>query len=452
MKYKPYTSYRPSGIEWLGDIPAHWEVKRLKATVMGCQNGVWGAEPNGNDDIVCVRVADFDRVRFRANTDKPTFRSIETDVFQTRKLYPGDLLLEMSGGGEKQPVGTVVQYCDDQPAVCSNFIAQLRPLHGTNSRFLTYLHSTLYAMRINVRSIKQSTGIQNLDKDSYLNEAAGFPPLSEQQAIASFLDQETAKLDALIVKKEHLIELLKEKRTTLISQTITQGLDFNVSMKPSEVEWLGDIPAHWEVKRLKATVMGCQNGVWGAEPNGNDDIVCVRVADFDRVRFRANTDKPTFRSIETDVFQTRKLYPGDLLLEMSGGGEKQPVGTVVQYCDDQPAVCSNFIAQLRPLHGTNSRFLTYLHSTLYAMRINVRSIKQSTGIQNLDKDSYLNEAAGFPPLSEQQAIASFLDQETAKLDALVAEMAEVINRLKELRSALISAAVTGKIDVREEVA
>ena len=450
-KYKTYPAYRPSGVEWLGKVPAHWNVTRLRATVLGWQNGVWGTEPKGSNDIACVRVADFDRVKFRANMSRPTVRSIEPDVIQTRMLYPGDLLLEVSGGGEKQPVGAVVIFDNEQPAVCSNFIAQLRPSEGFESRYLTYLHSALYSTRVNVRSIKQSIGIQNLDKASYLNEPAGFPPFPEQRAIAGFLDRETAKIDSLVAKMERLIELLQEKRIALISRAVTKGLDPNVPMKASGVEWLGEMPDHWEVKRLRATVLGCQNGVWGAEPNGSNDIACVRVADFDRVKFRANTSRPTLRSIEADVIRKRMLYPGDLLLEVSGGGEKQPVGTVVMYDDKQPAVCSNFIAQLRPSEGFESRYLTYLHSTLYSARVNVRSVKQSIGIQNLHKASYLNEAAGFPPLPEQQAIAGFLDRETTKIDALISKVREAIDRLTELRTALISAAVTGRIDVREEV-
>ena len=249
--FKPYPAYKPSGAEWLGDVPAHWEVRRLRTTVLGYQNGVWGAEPSGNNDIACVRVADFDRIRLRANMDKPTFRSIEPSDIQTHSLYPGDLLLEGSGGGEKHPVGAVVLYDSEKPAVCSNFIAQLRPSDGFESRFLTYLHFTLYSARVNVRSIKQSIGIQNLDKASYLNEAAALPPLPEQHAISAFLDRETARIDAMVSREERLIELLQEKRTALITRAVTRGLDPNAPMKDSGVEWLGEIPEHWEVKRLK---------------------------------------------------------------------------------------------------------------------------------------------------------------------------------------------------------
>ena len=112
-------------------------------------------------------------------------------------------------------------------------------------RYLAYLHAALYAAKINTRSIKQSTGIQNLDSSSYLNESAGLPGLSEQRAIADFLDRETARIDALVAKKERLIKLLQEKRTALITRAVTRGLDPTVPMKDSGVEWLGEIPAHW---------------------------------------------------------------------------------------------------------------------------------------------------------------------------------------------------------------
>ena len=247
-KYKPYPAYKPSGVEWIGEIPAHWEVRRLKDSVISYQNGVWGEDPDGSNDIMCVRVADFDRVSLRVRSKIPTLRSVDPRVVKERGLFPGDLLLEVSGGGDKQPVGTVVVYDHQQPAVCSNFISQLRPAEDFDSIFLTYLHSALYSARINVRSIKQSIGIQNLDKVNYMNEVAGFPSLPEQKAIAAFLDRETARIDALVSKKERLIELLQEKRTALITRAVTKGLDPETRMKDSGVEWLGDIPAHWEVK------------------------------------------------------------------------------------------------------------------------------------------------------------------------------------------------------------
>ena len=451
-RYRSYPAYKDSGVEWLGEIPEHWEIKRLRSTVKSCQNGVWGIDPDGLQDIVCVRVADFDRVCFRANIANPTLRSVEPKVISARGLERGDLLLEKSGGGENQPVGAVVLYDHGIPAVCSNFVARMVLAKGFDSRFMSYLHAALYSLRINTKHIKQSTGIQNLDSSGYLDEAVVLPPgTDEQRSISSFLDRETARIDALVAKKRRLIELLQEQRAALITRAVTKGLDPSVPMTDSGVEWLGEIPEHWEIKRLRSTVKSCQNGVWGIDPDGLQDIVCVRVADFDRVCFRANIANPTLRSVEPKVISARGLERGDLLLEKSGGGENQPVGAVVLYDHGIPAVCSNFVARMVLAKGFDSRFMSYLHAALYSLRINTKHIKQSTGIQNLDSSGYLDEAVVLPPgTDEQRSISSFLDIETAQIDALAYKVLEAIELLNDLRTAVISAAVTGKIDVREE--
>jgi type I restriction enzyme S subunit len=325
----------------------------------------------------------------------------------------------------------------------------LRPRNGTDAAFIAY--SIPLPLGI-INDLTYSTTVKHLSSLDVRKILIGTPPGDEQLAISGFLDRETAKIDSLMARKERLIELLQEKRTALITRAVTRGLDSNVPTKDSVVAWLGEIPAHWEVNRLRYTVAGCQNGVWGDEPDGLNDILCVRVADFDRVRFRVIIDDPTYRSVKPRYAQTRRLQLGDLLLEKSGGGEKQPVGAVVVYDHYEPAVCSNFIARLAVSAGFDCRFLTYLHAALYAAQINTRSIKQSTGIQNLDSTSYLSELVGLPELAEQRAIATFLDRETAKIDILIAKVREAISLLKEFRTALISAAVTGKIDVRNEAA
>ena len=447
-RFSRYPEYRDSGVEWLGEIPVHWEVGRLKKTVSECQNGVWGEDPDGTNDIACVRVADFDRDTFSVDVSSLTLRHVNPRALSKHGLRVGDLLLEKSGGGDRQPVGAVVILANDLPAVCSNFIARMPVNDGYSPVFLVYLHAALYSNRINVRSIKQSIGIQNLDSGSYLNELVGLPPLDEQYDIARFLDRETAKVDSLVAKQQELIRLLQEKRTALVNHAVMKGLDPDVAMKDSGVVWLGEIPVHWEVGRLKETVCKCQNGVWGEDPDGTNDIACVRVADFDRDTFSVDVSSLTLRHVDPKALSTHRLRVGDLLLEKSGGGERQPVGAVVILANDLSAVCSNFIARMRVNDGYSPVFLVYLHAALYSNRINVRSIKQSIGIQNLDSGSYLNELVGLPPIDEQYDIARFLDCEAAAIDELVAKANDAIDRLNEYRTALISAAVTGKIDVR----
>ena len=453
-KYKPYLDYKDSGVEWLGGMPAHWNVRRLKH-LLRSRKGAIKTGPFGSQLKITEMMAGEIKVYNQRSVIDGDFAigqnyiSLEKfDELRAFEVFPNDVLITTRG---------TIGLCAVVPVDSERGILHPCLMRMQFDRRLIHIHfielliqdSNCVLDQLELKS--NATTIDVIYSESLREVWLAVPPLPEQRAIAGFLDRETAKIDSLVAKKERLIELLQEKRTALISRAVTKGLDPDVPMKDSGVEWLGEMPAHWEVKRLRATVLGCQNGVWGAEPNGSNDIACVRVADFDRVKFRANTSRPTLRSIEADVIRTRMLYPGDLLLEVSGGGEKQPVGTVVMYDDKQPAVCSNFIAQLRPSEGFESRYLTYLHSTLYSARVNVRSVKQSIGIQNLHKASYLNEAAGFPPLPEQQAIAGFLDRETAKIDGLVSKIHEAIDRLKELRTAFISAAVTGKIDVREEV-
>ena len=421
-RLKPYPAYKPSCVEWLGEIPAHWEVKQLKRLCTFQYGDSLAADSRAEGN---VRVY---------GSNGPVGNH---NISNTR----GPCLVI----GRKGSFGKVNFSSPSVFAIDTTFFVDSR---HTDAQ-LRWLYYLLTVIRLDAAT--KDSAIPGLHREDAYVHMVPVCALSEQHAIAAFLDRETAKIDGLVAKKERLIELLQEKRTALISRAVTRGLDPNVPMKDSGVEWLGEIPAHWEMGRLRSTTLNSQNGVWGTEPDGKSDIPCVRVADFDRVTFRAITDWPTLRSIDPGVVETRGLHTGDLLLEVSGGGEKQPVGVVVVYDNVERAVCSNFIARLRPTKGYDSRFLTYLHSKLYSARINVRSIKQSIGIQNLDKASYLNEMVGFPPISEQQSIAEYLDRETVRLDTVVAKARKAIDHLKELRVALISAAVTGRIDVRQEV-
>ena len=444
-RFKPYPSYKESGVEWLGEIPAHWELKRLRSTLTSCQNGVWGDEPDGVHDVICVRVADFDRVRLKVDITDPTLRSIEPGVVAARGLHPGDLLLEKSGGGENQPVGALVLYDHMATAVCSNFVARATVAEGHEARFLTYLHAALYASRVNTCHIKQSTGIQNLDSASYLSESTGLPPQPEQRAIAAFLDRETARIDALVAKKERLIELLQEQRTALITRAVTKGLDPTVPMKDSGVEWLGEIPAHWEVSRIKwAAKM-----VSGHTPDKKidsywqgGDIPWVSLADTGQLR-------------EVDyIATTAVMTTSDGIAHSSA--HVLPEGTVVFSRDATIGLCAitragmavsqHFIgwvcgSRLRP---------EYLLFALRSMTQELERLTMGATVRTIGMPEVKSLATPIPPLAEQERIVSEVLHRRARLDALVTKVGEAIERLKELRSTLISAAVTGKIDVREE--
>jgi type I restriction enzyme, S subunit len=439
LRFKPYPEYKASGVEWLGEIPAHWEVKRLRSTVTSCQNGVWGEEPDGVHDVICVRVADFDRVRFRVDIADPTLRSIEPGVAAARGLHRGDLLLEKSGGGENQPVGALVLYDHNAPAVCSNFVARVSVSEGHDPRFLTYLHAALYACRINTRHIKQSTGIQNLDSASYLSESTGLPPAPEQRGIANFLDRETARIDALVTKKERLIELLEEQRTALITQAVTKGLEASVPLKDSGVEWLGQIPSHWGVRPLKHVTDFVNGFAFKPEEWGSVGTPIIRIENLN--------------GGENFNCTTRQLPPkyqaerGDLLFGWSGN-RGTSFGPFLWWRAGTHYVNQHIFRVVN--HNADTKWLYWM---LRAVTFYVE--KQAHGIIGMVHITR-GELGSIPipvlSLEEQQRIAQHLDFAQSRIDALVAKVQDAIARLKELRTALISAAVTGKLDVREEAA
>ena len=446
-RFRPYPAYKNSGVAWLGKIPAHWTVNRLRSTVTECQNGVWGEEARGIHDLVCVRVADFDRIQFRVRLDNPTLRSIEPRIAATRRLEANTLLLEKSGGGEKQPVGAVVIYDHGEPAVCSNFVARMPVADGCHPRYLTYLHAALYTARINTRSIKQSTGIQNLDSASYLNEAVGLPNGREQRAIAEFLNRETAKIDASVAKNERLIELLQEKRTALITRAVTRGLNPNVPTKDTGVQWLGETPTHWDIAPVYARYevalgkMLDAKRVTGESPGRylrNVDVQwdTVNVEDLPEMDF-----PPSERS-------RYLLHPEDLLV--CEGGE---VGrTAIWVGELEECFYQKAIHRVRPRSGSEiPRFFYFVMYALAKQGVfnaggNPNTIAHLTAVQ------LRHYRVPFPARSEQRAISELLDHDTVKIDALSAKIHEAIDHLKEFRTALISAAVTGKIDVRKEAA
>ena len=424
LGFKRYPKYRDSGVEWLGEIPAHWEVRRLRDTVRSCQTGIWGDDPTGDDDLVCVRVADFDRATLTVGLHKPTLRTINPLARDRHLLQSGDLLLEKSGGGDRQPVGVVVLFSWKGSAVCSNFIARMtvRDRHYC-PRFLTYLHDSLYRVGINRRSIKQSTGIQNLDSKSYLNERVAMPNLEEQRAVAAFLDLETERIDNLVRKKQRLVELLREERTVLISHAVTRGLDSDAPTKETGVEWLGAIPAHWKLQRLKAL----------SEMKSGESITSMSIRD--------SGPYPVFGGNGIRGYTSGFTHEGVHLL----------IGRQGALCGNVHVARGRFWASEHAVvvSPEQPNIVEWFGALLEAMDLNQYSVAAAQ--PGLAVDRLRDLQIPVPPDPEKHAIADFLDRETAGIDVLVAKVTEAIERLREYRTALMSAVVTGRIDVRHAV-
>jgi len=419
--------------------PAHWRTVRLKQTVTACQNGTWGDEPlGGADDVICVRVADFDRLRLRVDLRNPTWRSVPKPYRRGRMLDRGDLLLEKSGGGDGQPVGAVVLYEGDGPAVCSNFIARMPVAPGCDGRYLCYLHAALYHLRVNCRSINQSTGIQNLDSRTYLSEIIRVPDLPEQSQIAKHLDVQTALVDRLVRNKQRQLELIREKGDTLVSQATSGGLNCNAPRRRTAVAWLGEVPAHWRVTRLK--FIRSRAFLYGAgEPADGADRKCPRYIRITDLTEDGALREDTFQSLPERLAAPYILQDGDLLFVRSGA----TVGKTFRYRKEWGRACfASYLVRLRPDRFQIVPDYLYYYTQSCAFQHQVRLSTVQATIANLSADRYGNFAIPLPPLEEQRAIIEFLDRRTRVMDSLSRTIGLQIERLQEYRAALVVDLVT----------
>lgn len=428
---------KDSGAAWLGNVPAHWDV--VPATALFTESKERARDTDqmlsATQKYGVIPLAEFEEMEQRQVT-KAT-----VNLEMRKHVEVGDFVISMrsmDGGLERARAAGSVR----------SSYSVLRAGPEVEGRYFGALFkSSLYiqALRLTSNFIRDG---QDLSFTHVRQVRLPKPSLEEQAVIADYVDRTTARIDGLIAKKLRFINLLRKKRETVITHAVTKGLHAGRPMKESGVEWLGKVPAHWDVFRFKWSTVSCRNGLWGGEPDGIHDMECVRVADFNRPALTVNAEIPTLRAITQNERIGRVLERGNLLLEKSGGGENQPVGQVVRYGRDQQAICSNFIARIELAAGMDPRFWTYQHHAAYVARINVKSIKQTSGIQNLDQHQYLSESAVFPSFEEQTAIADYLDRATVRIDTLITKTERSIELLREHRIALITAAVTGKLDLQ----
>ena len=382
-----YDRYKDSGIPWLGEVPEHWEIKHSNQ-IFKIHNG---ATPKTSEpDYWGDEIAWFTPKDLGDNKNKEIAASLKMITKEGYENCGVSLAPAKSIALSKRaPIGHLAITL--LPAVVNQGCFLLEVLSPND---VNYLYYWLYANKSTLNSFGQGSTFMELPREKFAMLKISIPSEKEQTAIADYLDTKLGEIDALIGKQQTLLEKLAEQRTAVITHAVTKGLNPAAPMKNSGVEWLGDVPTHWDVKRLKNSINCSKNGIWGDEEKFDEnDMYCLRVADFNRTNFTISETNLTIRNINSKDYENRKLKKGDLLLEKSGGGDKQPVGFVVLNTVARKSVCSNFIAQLKLAENMNAQFWVYFHQFLYSLRINVRSIKQSTGIQNLDETLYFNELA-----------------------------------------------------------
>jgi type I restriction enzyme, S subunit len=436
-RFTPYPAYKDSGVEWLGEIPEHWEVAPVYARYQVALGKMLDAKRvTGESSGRYLRNIDvqWDSVNAEGLPEMD-FAPRERDRYLIRL---GDLLVCEGGEiGRTAIWGGQIEECFYQKA-----IHRVRP-HSDKEvpRFFYYLMYALAKRGVFVAGGNPNT-IDHLTAVQLSHYRLPFPPTGEQRAIAAFLDRETARVDALVAKKERLIELLREKRAALITRAVTKGLDPNVPMKDSGVEWLGEIPAHWEVLPLKR-ITSIKYGLGEPPQLLADGLPFVRATNVTRGRI-VDRDMQFVDPKDVPWNRDPALRTSDIIVVRSGA-----------YTGDSAIVPENYDGAIagydmvvRARQG-QPRFLAWSLLSQYVLEAQIEVGSVRTAQPHLNAEELGAVAIVLPPDSDQRTIATFLDRETAKLDALISKVRDAIDRLKELRTALISAAVTGKIDVRE---
>lgn len=383
---------------------------RLKYLFSKRIGGAWGNEPYEGNSIVCIRAADFDTNRLVHKTTDLTKRSFEDDEIRNKVLQEGDIIIEKSGGGENQPVGRVVRFSLKETALCSNFLEILRPNKEVlDPEFGAYMMYYLWISRSVTTSIKQTTGIQNLDINSLLNRKVHVPDLNIQKELSKSLNSEAAYIDRLVDTKVKFIELLSEKRQALIHQAVLKGLNPNIKMKDSGLEWLGKFPKHWSLERIK----------YLADLKSGEFITSDTITESDIY--------PVYGGNGLRGYTSEKTHSGEFVL----------IGR-------QGALCGN-------INYAKGDFWASEHAIVCKPKIdyNIFWFGELLRIMNLNQYSAAAAQPGLsveiiknlslpvPPIEEQDQIVKFINKGIDKIDKLIIATTRSNELLKERRAALI---------------
>lgn len=441
-RYKLYPAYKDSGVEWIGRVPAHWNVNRTKFAAK-LRSGHTPSRMHPEYWIECT-------IPWFGLADVWQIRDGQTDyVIETAEKI-SELGLANSAA-RLLPARTVIL----SRTASVGFSAILGVDMATTQDFVNwvcgstirpeYLLGVFRSMQSEFRRLTMGSTHQTI----YMPDVGAFstpiPPLSEQDAIVAFVREQTQRIDALVATKERLIELLQEKRTALITRAVTKGLDPNVPMKVSGVEWLGKIPAHWEVKPLTKYVIE-KSDYRGKTPEKVPSGIFLVTARNVRMGFIDYECSREFVAAEEYDEIMRRGLPknGDILFTTEA-----PLGNVARVDREDVALAQRIIRFRMNAKHFDSRFTLFAMMSGYFQR-QILSLSTGSTAEGLKASKLPMLWLVAAPTSEQTVIVELLDRETARVDALVSRIRDGINHFQELRSALISAAVTGKIDVREE--
>ena len=419
-----YTTYTCSGVEWLGDVPAHWGLMQL-GRIGKFSKGSGGTKtdevPKG---VPCIRYGDLytsHKFHIRASRSFVT----ETDALNYTPIRYGDILF--AGSGETiEEIGKSAVNLIESPACCGGDVILFRPARELDAMFSGYAtdcHQSQYQKSCMGRGIT----IMHIYGSELKNLWVALPPLAEQYAIARYLDHVNGRIQRYIQAKEKLISLLQEARQATIHRAVTRGLDPDVPLKPSGFEWLGDVPAHWEVRRLRY-------------------LADIRTGDRDTIERLDEGRYPFFVRSQTVEKINSWAFDGEAVLT---AGDGVGVGKVFHYIDGKFDYHQR-VYKFSDFSSVIGRF--FFHYFKATLRFKVLQGTAKSTVDSLRLPMLQDFPVVVPPLSVQTAVTSHLDKLTADIDIAIATARRQCELMQEYRTSLIAHVVTGKLDVRAAAA
>lgn len=431
-----YDRYKDSGVEWLGEIPAHWEVRR--------NLGVFDERKECNQPEAellsvtvsrgVIRQSEITAKKDSSNDDKSKYKVVRAGDLAYNKMRAWQGALGIS----------------DFEGIVSPAYVVLSPRNRKLSRYFHYLYRTpQFITEANRLSYGLCDDMNSLRYEHFKTSSSPIPPDDEIDCIVAFLDRKTAEIDALIAKKQRQIELLAEHKAILINRAVTRGLNPNAKLKPSGIEWIGDIPEHWEVKKLrwllKASV---KNGISPpVSEKGQVPTISIAAVKNGRVIFGDNVKFTALRKGEAQPYLLRE---GDILA-LRGNGSRHLVATAGIVGADVPDGCiyPDLLIRIQPTKAIDPEYLVILLNGISRDGINLTA-KTSAGIWKVSGESLSAQQVLLPPSDEQNCILSFVRSIRDQTDACKFGLTREIQSLETLRSTLIAHAVTGRLKVQPQ--
>lgn len=453
MRLPRYAEYKNSGVEWLGDVPAHWKLKRMRYAV---QLNPSKAEVASLDREYEVSFLPMEAIGDDGSLNLDRTRPISEVEMGYTYFRDGDVTLAKITPCFENGKGALMVGMHHGIGFGTTELIVARPkLSEVSGSLLNWIFRSPNFREQGAASMYGAGGQKRVPDEFVRSLVWAFPPTDEQAAVAAFLNRETAKIDALIAEQEKLIALLAEKRQATISNAVTKGLNPSAPMKDSGIPWLGEVPAHWDVLRIKLVTSSIEQGwspqcenypVISAEEWGVLKVGCVNGGIF----------KPTENKKlppELEPVPAYSLKRDDLLVSRANTRELVGSAAAVEADFEKLMLCDK-IYRLRLVHARciPAYLAAYLGTPQARSQIELEATGASSSMLNIGQAAILNLVTPLPSVPEQRRIHSFLVDETQRLGALNVKAEQAIGLLKERRSALIAAAVTGQIDVRGEVA